>query len=87
MATPITRTKPIVPKHVIKVSGKNIKISNDDLPLRGHVVLSTPVVQERGPENEIKVYATGTEDTHEPGRKYVCFFTLRGKGTGFFSIT
>ena len=74
-------------KHSIKVNGKLINLSNSSLPHEGRVTLSLPVVEERGPNTEIKVYAICDNDTYEPGCKYVCYFNMKGKGIGFFSVS
>lgn len=73
--------------HSIKIDGRRLKLSNSDFPHDGRVTLSDPVIEERGPKDEIKIYATCTNETYEPGRRYVCYFTLRGKGAGFFAVT
>ena len=78
--------KPVVKKRIVEVDNYKIRIAEKDLPHEGRVTLSDPHMQERGPELELVVYATATSDTYEPGRRYACFYSLKGKRVGFFTI-
>lgn len=78
--------KPVVKKRLIQVDNHRIRVYETDLPHKGNVVLHDPKVKERGPDQELVVYATAKEDTYEPGREYVCYFTLKGKLEGYFTI-
>lgn len=78
--------KPVVKKRVIQVGNHKIRVAETDLPHKGRVTLSDPHLQERGPAQELVVYATASSDTYEPGRKYACFYSLKGKLEGYFTI-
>jgi hypothetical protein len=85
MADPKVK-KPVVKKRIVEVDNYKIRISEKDLPHEGRVTLDGPHMQERGPELELVVYATANSDTYEPGRRYACFYSLKGKRVGFFTI-
>ena len=78
--------KLVVKKRIVEVDNYKIRIAETDLPHNGRVTLSDPHMQERGPELELVVYATANSDTYEPGRRYACFYSLKGKRVGFFTI-
>lgn len=78
--------KPVVKKRVIQVGTHKFRIAETDLPHNGRVTLSDPHIQERGPVQELVVYATASSDTYEPGRKYACFYNLRSKLEGYFTV-
>lgn len=72
--------------HAVKINGRTLKLANADFPHNGKVVIDKPIIQERGADEEFKIYATCTDDTYEPGQRYVCFFSMKGKGKGYFLL-
>lgn len=83
----MTEQKPKKPKKlVIKVDNHTFRITETDLPHEGRVKLSDPKVKERGPKQELVVYATADETTYQPGRVYACYFNMKGKLEGYFTI-
>jgi hypothetical protein len=78
--------KPVVKKRLIQVDNYKIRVAETDLPHKGKVTLSDPHLQERGPAQELVVYATASSDTYEPGRRYACFYSLKGKLEGYFTV-
>ena len=78
--------KPVVKKRLVQVDNYKIRIAETDLPHNGRVTLADPHLKERGPAQELVVYATATGDTYEPGRKYACFYSLKGKLEGYFTV-
>lgn len=78
--------KPVVKKRIVEVGNYKIRIAETDLPHNGKVTLDDPHVKERGPNLELVVYATATSDTYEPGKRYACFYSVKGKRIGYFTI-
>lgn len=68
--------------HSIKVGYHNIRLAANALPDNGvGVTIRNVMKYERGPTEEIKMYATT-----KSGTEYCCIVTPKGKKIGYFEV-
>jgi hypothetical protein len=76
----------VIPGRHVMVGFKKVKIRDEDLPYNGKVDLGSVEVIERGPDTEVRISATATAESGFEGRRFACFFTLKGKRIGYLDL-
>ena len=86
-APPEKALKPkVIPGRHVMIGFQKVKIRDEDLPYNGKVNLGLAEIIERGPNTEARIYATATAESGHEGRRFTCFFTLKGKRIGYIDL-